>query len=171
MSTTLTLNHTFDAEKMRHYLNDETAVLHCHHYATLYTQLAIDAEETALLSSVAENTFGEMLCKYFQDNFVNSLADRIEVACKYYAALGLGKMNVKYLGTESGEVVLESSHVDQGWLKKWGQYDAPVNYITAGYITGMFSAIQECRLGTFAAQETQSIVMGAQQSSFKVYKK
>ena len=170
MSTTLQLNHKFDADRMRHYLNDEVAVLHCHHYATLYTQLAIDAQETTLLASVSEEVFGSMLSKYFQDNCIDAVSDRLEVACQHYSALGLGKMKISYCGPDSGQVVLESSHIDQGWIKKWGQFDAPVNYITAGYIAGMFSAVNDEPKRTFAATETESIVKGADQSTFKVFK-
>ena len=37
------IDHRFDPVKNRHYLNGFCSVLHCHHYATLYTQLADDA--------------------------------------------------------------------------------------------------------------------------------
>lgn len=171
MSLQLKLDHTFDSEKMRHYMNGQVAVLHCHHYASLYTQLAIDAKETALLFSVSEDVFGDMLKKYFADNQVSSLSDRIDLACQHYAAMGLGKMSINYFGTDSGEVVLENSHVDQGWVKKWGRYDAPVNYITAGYIAGMFSAVNDAASQSFSVCETESIVKGASQSTFKVFKK
>jgi len=164
------LDHTFDNKRMRHYLNGELSVLHCHHYATLYTQLAIDAKETDLLAGVAEETFADILREYFGSNNVESLGDRISVACDYFAKVGLGKMTVKYLGNDSGEVVLEESHIDKGWIKKWGEFDVPVNHIGRGYIAGMFSAIWDKPLKTYSVSETQSIVKGAEKSCFKVYK-
>lgn len=169
-SRQLNLKHEFNPSRMRHYLNGQLSVLHCHHYASLYTQLAIDAKETDLLASVAEETFGDVLSHYFEENGVESLDDRIAAACDYYAAVGLGKMTVSYLGNDSGQIVLEESHVDKGWMKKWGQFDAPVNHIGRGYIAGMFSAIWDKPVRTFQVRETQSIVMGAETSSFKVYK-
>jgi predicted hydrocarbon binding protein len=169
-STQLKLDHKFDAERMRHYLNGQLSVLHCHHYATLYTQLAIDAKETTLLAAVAEETFGGVLRDYFDKNGVESVDDRIAAASNYFATVGLGKMSVSYLGNDSGQIVMEESHVDRGWIKKWGQFDAPVNHIGRGYIAGMFSAIWDKPLRTFKVRETESIVTGAEKSCFKVYK-
>ena len=169
-STQLKLDHKFDAERMRHYLNGQLSVLHCHHYASLYTQLAIDAKETELLAAVAEETFAGVLTDYFEKNGVESVDDRVAAACGYFAAVGLGKMKVSYLGNDSGQIVVEESHVDRGWVKKWGQFDAPVNHIGRGYIAGMFSAIWGKPLRTFKVRETESIVTGADTSCFKVYK-
>ena len=169
-ATQMRLDHKFDAERMRHYLNGQLSVLHCHHYATLYTQLAIDAKETDLLASVAEEVFAGVLNDYFSKNGVESLDDRIAVACDYYAKVGLGKMKATYLGNDSGQIVLEDSHVDKGWIKKWGKFDAPVNHIGRGYIAGMFSAVWDKPLGTYTVSETESIVTGAEKSCFKVYK-
>jgi len=168
--TQLKLDHKFDAESMRHYLNGELSVLHCHHYASLYTQLAIDANETELLASVAEETFTSVLSDYFEKNSVESLDDRIAAGCNYFAAIGLGKMSVTYLGNDSGQIVLEESHVDKGWMKKWGSFDAPVNHIGRGYIAGMFSAVWGKSVKTYQVREVESIVTGAEKSCFKVHK-
>jgi hypothetical protein len=167
----LELDRVFDAERTRHFLNGELSVLHCHHFATLYTQLALDANETGLLADVAEETFYQPIANYFQKHNVTSMNDRVELAIQYFSAFGLGKMHVKYLGDDSGTVVLTNSHVDEGWIKKWKKYDRPVNYIGAGFIAAMFSAILGKPVGTFNVREDESIVMGAKQSVFTVYKK
>jgi hypothetical protein len=167
---TLNLKHQFDASRMRHYLNGQLSVLHCHHYASLYTQLAVDAQETTLLAKTSEESFHDVLADYFDKNDIESVEDRIAVACQYYAAVGLGQMVVRCLGNDSGEVVLENSHVDEGWVKKWGKFDRPVNHIGRGYIAGMFAAVGGKPVGTYQVRETQSIVQGAPQSCFKVYK-
>jgi hypothetical protein len=169
-STQLNLAHEFDSDRMRHYLNGQLSVLHCHHYATLYTQLAMDAKETALLADVAEETFGEVLSHYYLMNGIQSLDERIAIACDYFATTGLGKMTVAHMGSDSGQVVLEEAHVDKGWMTKWGTFDTPVNHIGAGYIAGMCNAIWDKPLKTFKVRETQSIVMGAETSCFNVYK-
>ncbi|HNS20994.1 MAG TPA: hypothetical protein PKH24_10875 [Sedimentisphaerales bacterium] len=166
----LNLNHQFDAKRMRHYLNGQLSVLHCHHYASLYTQLAIDAKETDLLTRVSEETFHGVLANYFDKHNVESLDERIAIACEHYGAIGLGQMAVHHLGSDSGEVVLAHSHVDEGWMKKWGKFDQPVNFIGSGYIAGMFAAIWDKPISTFQVRETQSIVQGAPQSRFTVYK-
>lgn len=168
--TKLILDKKFDTQRKRHYLNGNLVVLHCHHYSALYTQLALDAEETELLQHVSEEAFFSIMKKYFEENEISDTNERIELGAQYYSAIGLGKMNVKFLGDESGEVELTNSHLDSGWLKKWGEFDKPVNFISAGYISGLFSAVQDKPVGTFDTIEIQSIVKGDPVSLFKVYK-
>jgi hypothetical protein len=165
---TLIFDHVFDKKTKRHYLNGHLSVFHCHHYSSLYSQLALDAQETELLAESSEEAFYEILAGYFDKHNLTSIEERIDIAYQYYAAVGLGKMQVKYLGENSGEVELLASHVDSGWIKKWGEYDKPVNYIGAGYITAMFSAVLGEPKNTFKANEVQSIVMGAETSLFNV---
>src|ERR1700690_2424099 len=117
--TELILDHEFDPLHKRHYLNGQLTVLHCHHFTTLYTQLAIDSRRTALLAEVAEDCFVDVLKGYFKSHSLGNIADRVSIACQYYAAVGLGKLAVTCLGADAGEVVLERSHIDEGWLKKW----------------------------------------------------
>jgi len=166
----LQLDKKFDPKAKRHYLNGFQIVLHCHHYTTLYTQLALDASETELLADVAEESFLEVLKKYFIDNQIINLDEKIDLACQYFGAVGLGKMIVNYFGDDSGEVELIVSHLDSGWIKKWGMYDKPVNYITVGFIQAMFSILCDKPIKTFKAIEIESIVRGAKTSIFKVHK-
>lgn len=167
----LVLEHVFDSHTKKHTLNGHVSVLHCHHYTALYAQLAVDAKETELLAASAEETFYDVLVEYFAKHDLTSIEERIDIACQYFAAVGLGKMQVHYLGDDSGEVELLVSHVDSGWIKKWGQYDQSVNYIGAGYIMAMFAAVLGEPRSTFTAQEIQSIVMGAQTSKFNVVRR
>lgn len=168
VNTTLLLDHEFDSSRKRHYLNDALTVLHCHHFTSLYTQLAIDAGEQQLLTEVAEDSFIEVLRDYFESNCIQGIADRIAIGTQYYAAVGLGTMEVIFLGTDSGEVVLPTSHLDEGWIKKWGKYDKPVNYLTSGFIAALCAAVWDLPARAFKATEVQSIVMGAQTSKFKI---
>jgi len=158
----------FDARNKRHYLNGELSVLHCHHYAALYSQLALDAGETKLLSEVAEETFFNVMTEYFKKYQVAKLEDRITIASQYYAAIGLGQLIVKSAGIDSGDVELPVSHLDAGWRRKWGNYDKPVNYITAGFICAMFSAVFDKPTNYYNAIETKRIVMGEKVSFFKI---
>ncbi len=169
--TELKLEHYFDRKNCRHFVNGNSSVLHCHHYATLYTQLAEDCEMldgVKLLAECAEDCFYETLTSYFKNNEIDKIKDRIKIAQEYYVASGLGRMIVKYAGTESGEVILEHSHVDEGWIKKWGKREKPVNYIACGYISGMFSAIFDSPVRTYEVHEITGIVSGAENSVFNV---
>ena len=170
IETELTLDHRYDPKTSRHYLNDQLSVLHCHHYATLYSQLADDVEFVdgkKLLADVAEDTFYSVLKDYYETNFVESVEDKIIIAEQYYAATGLGQMNVLFLGHESAEVELLHSHVDEGWIKKWGKRQAPVNFITQGYIAALISLVNNKSVKNYTVIEEESIVSGAERSLFK----
>ncbi len=164
------LEKTFDSRKKRHYINGHGVVMHCHHYMSLYTQLALDARETDLLADVAEETFYELLGDYYAKHGTTEVHKKVKLAEQYYAALGLGVMQVTCLGCDSGEVVLTRAHVDEGWLMKWGRYDKPVNYVTAGYVAALFALTCGMEPGSYAVKETASIVMGEPRSRFTVVK-
>lgn len=165
--TEFVLDHTFDPKTSRHSLNGFTSVLHCHHYTTLYTQLAMDAGETELLKHTAEDIFYDFLTDYYETHNVKCYCKMLELAVQCYAAFGMGKMEIVNAGEDSAEIRLIQSHIDSGWLKKWGKYDAPVNYITAGFISAMLSAAFKRQVRTFSVTEFESIVMGASTSCFK----
>ncbi|MBN2238237.1 MAG: 4-vinyl reductase [Dehalococcoidales bacterium] len=170
--TQVKYNHSFDRKTKRHTINGVQSVLHCHHYTSLYTQLAIDSGETALLQECARESFFTVLDNYFKNNpDIITIQEKVDIGCQYYSILGLGNMEMHFLGVESGEVELTSSHTDSGWMKKWGTYDRPVNYITAGYIEALFEAVLNLPARSFDVVETQSIVMGADTSIFKVIRR
>ena len=169
--TEIVLDHRFDPKACRHSLNGDVYVLHCHHFATLYSQLAEDCgmlDGKKLLAEVAEDTFFNVLSEYYCKNGIVDVADRISIAEQYYAATGLGQMKVICAGTDAGEVELLHSHVDEGWIKKWGKRDKPVNFISWGYIAGMFAAVFGRAARSFRVHETASIVSGAPRSKFEV---
>lgn len=169
--TELVLAKTFDANVCRHFIGANTVVLHCHHYATLYTQLAMDCsmlDAKALLAQCSEEVWQEFLSGYYRDHAISSVPERIALGEQAFAAAGLGKMHVACAGPDSGEVTLEHSHVDEGWIKKWGKHHQPVNYIGAGFIAGLFAAVFDRPAGSYVATETQSLVSGAECSRFAV---
>ncbi len=169
--TELVLNKVFDTQSSRHQIDGNTAVLHCHHYAVLYSQLAMDCgmlDAKVLLAECSEDAWIEFLSGYYKNNGVASLEDRLSIGEQTFAAAGLGKMRITCAGPDSGEVSLEHSHVDEGWIQKWGKHDKPVNHIGAGFISALFAAAFDRPARTFIATETQSIVSGAACSQFTV---
>ena len=167
----LLMDHQFDPASCRHMVNGRDVVLHCHHYATLMTQLANDLgmlDGKALLMAVSEDCFYGMLQDYFAAHEAEMLAERVDLAQQYYAAMGLGLMNVKCVGPDAGRVELAHSHVDEGWLKKWGPRDEPVNHITRGFVAALFAVLYGRAPRSYQVIETQSIVSGAAVSQFNV---
>ncbi|MFH0733281.1 MAG: hypothetical protein V2B16_01325 [bacterium] len=168
----LKYDHFYDQKNKQHYLNGTLIVLHCHHYTALYTQLALDANETELLKETARDSFRKMLNTYLKKYYTgNSIREIMELCCQYHSILGLGQMKVIFLGEDSGEVEMVASHVDEGWKKKFGIYDRPINYISAGFIEAMFEVVLGTNPKEFSAIETQSIVMGATTSKFNVIRR
>jgi hypothetical protein len=133
--------------------------------------LAIDAEETELLTNVAEESFYKLIFDCLKLNNIETMNDKAELALELFSELGLGQIEMEYMGKDSGEFLMPYSHVDSGWLKKWGKYDRPVNYIGAGYISAMFSAVRGEKSGTFKTMEFESIAMGAKRSLFRTVRK
>jgi len=150
-------------------MRGQTSVLHCHHYATLYCQTAEDAAEfggVRLLYKSAEYTFHDLMASYFEDNGIDAIADRISIVEQYWQFAGMGLLHFKRCGAMSAEAVMEHSHVDRGWIRKWGNRDEPVNHIGQGYLAGAMAAIYGQSSGSFEATETQSIVAGNSESRF-----
>jgi len=168
----LKLEHKFDSQRKRHYLNNQLTVLHCHHYATLFTQLGLDAKEivdgTRILKETTEDIFHEVLSNYFKNNSVMDVAERMDIARQMFSAVGMGKMVVVAHDESGGEIEMPVAYVDEGWLKKWGKFEEPVNYIGMGYVAGMFSAAYNKLPRTFNVTETQSKVKGAVKSLLKI---
>lgn len=165
--TELLLDRHFDPRSCRHTINGEVFVLHCHHYMSLYSQLAIDCgllDGKKLLAEVTEDTFYDLLSDYYRAHELEGLEDRISIAEQYYAVMGMGKMKVTYVGNDSAEVELVHSHADQGWIKKWGKADFPVNYFTCGYVAALLSAVLGRPARTFAVTESTSMVTGAERT-------
>lgn len=163
------VERSFDAKNARHYINGLPSVLHCHHYATLYCQLADDAEQMngkALLRKSAELTFYKVLSDYYAKHNVTCIHERLSLAAEYWQFCGMGRLTFPRVGAVSGRVEMPRSHVDEGWIKKWGKRDTPVNFIGQGYLAAALAAAYELPTGSFSVNEIQSIVSGAATSVF-----
>ena len=166
----LKMKFTFDDKTYRHAMNGHESVLHCHHYMSLTTKLAQDFNDVGgvrILRETAEDSIRPLLDSYFSENGVTSPDERLKLGAEYYAVMGMGLMDVTG-NDKSGKVVLKHSHVDEGWIKKWGKRDKPVNFITCGYIAGVFAAVFDRDPRTYLVGETDSIVTGADRSKFQV---
>ncbi len=169
----LNLDFKFDDNTYRHYMNGFLTVLHCHHYLCLTTQTAIQFEDIGgidILINTVIDTISPVFKKYIDDNQVATLKEKIAVGSDFYAVMGLGKMKVK-LTKKGGQVELLRSHIDKGWITKWGTENACINFFTVGYINAMFSIATGLAPQAFKVEEISSIVSGQDTSSFIIEKK
>jgi hypothetical protein len=160
-----------ERNRARHSMNSATMVLHCHHYATLYCQLAEDAgmvNGRAMMAKAAEYSFLPILKDYFAQEKIAAVRDRAALAEEYWRMCGMGTLSFEQIGRMSATARMDHSHVDEGWIKKWGKHEKPVNFISQGYLAAALAAIYDQPAGSYSVQETQSIVAGAQASRFAI---
>ncbi|MBT8342360.1 MAG: hypothetical protein KJP07_20345 [Desulfatitalea sp.] len=169
----LALDFNFDDDTYRHYMNGFLTVLHCHHYLCLTTRTAIQFKDLGgieILKSSVIDTIGPIIKEYINKNNIHSFEEKISVGAKYYSVMGLGKMKVKLVDS-GAQVELMRSHIDQGWLKKWGKTNVCINFFTIGYIQAMFAAATDSPYQNFNVREIASIVSGKEASIFIVENK
>ncbi len=169
--TTYTTTQTFDPTRCRHYVNGEVTVLHCHHYSTLYSQLADDAtlfDGKSILRTTTENVFFNTLQNYCREHDVTGWENRAALVESYWAWCGMGDLKVTKWSEKGGTAEMHRSHVDEGWIRKWGKRPQPVNFITQGYLAAAWSVIGNKPSGYYQVKETQSIVSGSEKSVFSV---
>lgn len=171
MSNTFQAQHKFDPAAMRHYLNGELSVLHCHHYTALFTQLANDAKllkGAQQMTEAAAETMFPPLQKYFKDNQIIDKKIRAEAASAYFAYIGLGKVQIDL---EAGKAIMTHSHIDEGWKKKWGNAAKSINFIGQGFLMAAAAAIENSTPSAYNVDETESIACGKNASKFTITKK
>jgi hypothetical protein len=164
------VDFTFDSNTYRHFMNGHASVLHCHHYITLTTKLAEDMADIGgphLLRESVEDSIRPLLDDYFAKHNVTVVGDRLRVGEEYYAIMGMGRLAVT--GNEkAGEARLIRSHVDEGWIKKWGKHSKPINHFTCGYVAALFAAAFGRPPRSFTVTETASLVVGAPEGRLTV---
>lgn len=166
----LKLDFSLDNETYRHFLNGFPVVMHSHHYLALITKLAeelADVDGAQLLRDVVEDTMRKIFDDYIVANGLTSPMDKCNVGREYYSVFGLGKLVVT--GSESGgEVRLLRSHIDEGWVMKWGNSPQPVNHFTCGYIAAVFAAAFNKPARSYTVSEAASMATGAPEGTFSV---
>jgi hypothetical protein len=166
----LNLEFTLDNDTFRHSLNGHAVVMHSHHYLALLTKLAEDMPEIngpQILADVVEETMRPIFDDYILKNSLTSIQDKCNVGREYFSAFGLGKMIVS--GNEKGgEVRLINSHVDEGWVMKWGVHQKPINHFTRGYVAAMFGSAFNKPLKSYLVTEEASISTGNPEGKLSV---
>jgi len=164
------LEHTFDKNTYRHSYNGTLMVLHCHHYMSLLTKLAMDYPEVNgadILASSAEDSIRPLLDETARRQSAKTPEEVMSVGKELYQQLGMGLMSIDG-ARENSEVTLVRSHVDQGWIKKWGKSTTVVNHFTRGFISAIFGAAFQKPGQSFIVEETSSIARGDATSRFVV---
>ncbi|MDD2318525.1 MAG: 4-vinyl reductase [Geobacteraceae bacterium] len=166
----LRLEYSHDDETHRNFLNGQPVVMHSHHYLALITKLVEDLADMSapeILRDAVEDTMRAVFDDYIAKNGLTSAQDRCNVGREYFSVFGLGKMVIT--GDENGgEIRLLRSHVDEGWVKKWGVHNKPINHFTCGYVAAMFGAAFNKPARSYVVTEVASIAAGDSEGKFIV---
>jgi hypothetical protein len=158
----INVDFTFDNVTYRNFMNGFAGVLHGHHYMCLTTKLAedlADVEGPRILRESLEDSIRPLLDEYFAKDSVASPEERLKIGEEHFSVMGLGRLVVTG-DVQGGEVRILRSHVDDGWINKWGKHSAPINHIACGYAAALFAAAFGKSPRSYAATETTSIAMG-----------
>jgi predicted hydrocarbon binding protein len=166
----LNVEFSFDEKTYRHYMNGTLTVMHCHHYMSLLTKLAEDLDElggTTILSESVEDSIRPMLDGYAQKQNLATPEEKLKAGAEYYSVMGMGLMEISG-GEQDGTATLYRSHVDQGWLKKWGKLGKPINHWSRGYVAAVFASAFGKPPRSYEVEEVASIVKGDKESQFRI---
>jgi len=166
----LKLEYSLENETYRNFLNGHPVVMHSHHYLALITKMVEEMGDIGgpqILTDVVEETMLVIFNDYIQKYSLTSPMDKCNVGREYYSAFGLGKMIVT--GSEKGgEVRLVHSHIDEGWVQKWGPHNKPINHFSCGYIAAVFEAAFNKPAKSYSVTETASMAVGETEGKFIV---
>ncbi len=163
-----------DSSSRRSFMDDEHFVLHCHHYSSLFTQLAIDAKSLngiELFVNASEETFYSVFKDYMERNNVQDREMRIKIVEDYFRYVGLGLLTLTIDDNGSATAVMKYSHLDEAWLSKWEKNDEPINFVGWGLLQAGMSAITNSGIGTYQVDEAESLVSGERASVFNIKRK
>lgn len=159
----LVLKHDFDPERCRHSLGGTQIVFHCHHYITLSLRLAQElgfADGRQIMRDSTEDAIAPVLRKIFADHGAVDTQTRLSLASQYFSYIGLGKMEVEEATPDGGILRFPYSHVDQGWVAKWGRSEEPINYVAEGFASALFASVFDQPPRSYMAKQNGSIAMG-----------
>lgn len=170
MSETYDFIQTFDPVRKLQYVNGDPSVMHCHHYATLFTKLALDFADIRapeLLQTSMEEAYYLVLKKRFIIGGIETMEGKRSIIEEHFRLAGLGKVEIS-LHQTGGKAEMSHSHMDEGWIAKWGKRKEAVNFIGRGYLAAAFDLMFQKSLGSFTVTEDSSIVSGAPRSVFRI---
>jgi hypothetical protein len=164
------VEYTFDDKSFRHFMNGFEVVMHCHHYLTLTTKLAEDFSEFGgirILNESVEDAIRPLLDDYVQKNQVPAGAERLAVGARFYELMGMGLMSATG-DAAVGQATLTRSHVDQGWLAKFGPADRTLNYFTCGFLAAVFACAFDRPARSYQVVETAGLAKGDATGKFEI---
>ena len=133
-------------------------ILHCNYYnnyllRTIWKDAGRLVEaEPLLIGASAEQAFAQ-LSALFAQHAIDSVEDRKAFASRLYSWQGLGTLDLSPIGEAGGTTASDSQHFAEGWCAQFGRSDAPVGFVTQGWLAGAAAAIYDLPHGHFAVEQ------------------
>lgn len=152
----------FHSDKNIIEFNGALISLHCHHYncgllKTIEEIPLIDGHAVITETATEEFfvNFRQYLFSHLQDA---SASEVLREASELYRFMGLGRLDLSGLTAYGGIAYADSSYYVTAWLAKYGRREAPVCYLTCGFIAGTLAAMFDLPLNTYEVTETQCMI-------------
>ncbi len=172
MSAASPLEKIFDPSRMRRYVGGCPSLVQPCLAAAALIKAAIDRGAgfgaAGLLEEAAEEAAYIGLTWIFVSSNVLDQSERRSLVEEHFRSSGLGRLSIKDIGPDGGNVEITHSPIDESWVSAYGKPEAPVNLIVSGYIAGAFEAVTGKGMKSFKSEETASMAMGEPASSFSV---
>jgi len=171
MSKEFPFLQSFDPIRKLQYINSDPSVMHCHHYSAIFTRLAIDFEShggTKNMAEAMEEAVYLALRKVFIGEEIKAVHERIRMVEEYFRLTGLGEIKLHADSATGGTATLSRSHIDEGWVKKYGNSKVPVNHVARGFLAGAFEVIHGKPLRSYDVEESASMAMGKAKGDFVI---
>lgn len=134
-------------------------ILHCNYYNNyLMRTIWKDAgqflsSEPLLIGSAVEQSYFQ-LKGLFETLNLRGLEERKAFASNFYSWQGFGLLDFGAIDASGGTTISDSQHYAEGWKEQFGTSDAPVGFMTRGWLAGAASAILDLPQDHFSTHQT-----------------
>lgn len=177
MNSTLesTLRGTFDAERNAYLIEEEPAILHCHHYNCYLQAVILDTVEYLpevhdILIDAAHEIAYSQFTKLFEHQKDLEIPHRKILVEDYYRFAGYGLIDLSQTQESGGIVKTKSEHYAIGWKSKFSSCSVPISFFTTGFLAGAIEAIYGLDLGSLTGDQRKCIAMGDEVSEFHIFR-
>ncbi|WP_445193135.1 hypothetical protein ACT009_04305 [Sphingomonas sp. Tas61C01] len=147
-------------------------ILHCNYYnnyllRTIWKDAGQIIDSVPLLIGASVEQAFTQLTALFAQHEIRSVEHRKAFASNLYSWQGLGTLDLAGIGEAGGTTVSNSQHYAEGWRAQFGRSDAPVGFITQGWLAGAASAIYDLPQDHFAVGQRECAAMtGGRDNAF-----
>lgn len=156
----------FEVDTYRRIIAKKEVVIHCHHYNARLQNIIEETKHIngkEIILRVTEEVFSDYIKNVFLAQ--DSIADKWEIASRFYAHLGYGTLDFSQLN--EGIVTSSHSHFVEGWAAGFREVNRPVCTFTEGYLQGTIHRITG---ESVYVREEACMKAGAKQCRFKIDK-